>query len=567
MKKLYNILHFDIKISFIFIILAIINFIVCIMYLGKLGTFLVDVSREVYIPFSMNSGNVLYKDIFNVYSPLAYQINAFITKIFSDNITTYYILGLINSTFILWGLYLIARLFFKENNKQIPFYFCLLILFCAVYAISITNYIFPYSYSMVYALNTYIWSLLSLLYYIKKGNEKYLYLSFILFGATISFKYEFIFFALILLYFLIKGTNIKQKALCIFSFIIIPVLSLINLFFLGTNIKDIYKAFEYMILLSKSESVHNLYSFLGFIPNLTSIKSIIFSFLSFLILCLILYIPYKLFYKFQNKLIKIGSIIIGLFILAGTNTVFIQSNAAVFNWIGIFFIMILIFFLLKNKEQIDTYKKMYIVLLISTLLVSIKSIFYIALNSYGSYYLPLIMLCCIIYLIKYTKKIKAENILYFIIIFAILFGISNNIRCKMVHNIGIPFQKGTIWVEDYAYEAIWKTYQYINKETKPTDKILVLPEGAMFNYLTNRLSDDKYYYLIPSNVEIFTEEKIANDMGKNLPEYIIIPPRYFSDYKETFFCESYGTKICKDILKYYSFVKIIKTILKSIWIN
>lgn len=553
MKKIYNIFNFNLNISSAFIILALVNIFVFCIYIGRLGTFFVDVSREVYIPMAMNDGAVLYKDIFNVYAPLGYQINAFITKIFSDNIIVFYILGGINSTIILWGLYLTARIFFKKTHPQIPLYFCLLILFCSIYAISITNYIFPYSYSMIYALSTFIWSLLGLLYYIKKGEKKYLYFSCLLFGCCICFKYEFILFGLVLLYFFLKNTNLKEKLICVISFFIIPILSLINLMIKGVNLHDINIALKYMIMLSKSQSAHNLYSFLGFIPSISSLKSILISFISFIILCIIMLLPIKAAEHFKNKIsITIAVITESAILYFINNNVFVPGNAAVFNWTGLFALAIFIYFLIKERKNEEKSAKLFFVLAVSTILISFKSIFYIALNSYGSYYLPLLLLCTIIYLAQYTSKLKPENILYLIIFLTILFCISNYERCKIVHNIGVPFEKGKIWIEDYAAESVWKTYQYIKNETNKEDTILVIPEGAMLNYLTDRKSNNKYYYLLPPNIEIFGEEKIVKDLEKNLPEYIIIPPRSFTDYKETFLCESFGQKICGLIPKYYN---------------
>lgn len=549
MKKLFN---FKLNIFPVFIILAIINLLICGIYMGKLGTFFVDISREVYIPMAMNDGSVLYKDIFNVYAPLGYQINAFITKIFSDNIRTFYILGYINSTFIIWGLYLTARLFLKKQENNLPLFYCLLILFCSIYAISITNYIFPYSYSMVYALNAFIWSLLGLLYHIKKGKMQYLYLSCFLFGCCMSFKYEFILFGFVLFYYFLKNTNLKEKLICVLSFFIIPVLSITDLIIKGITIYDIHNALKYMIMLSKSQSAHNLYSFLGFIPSKSSLKFIIINFISFLILCIILLCPLKVVSRFKNKFSIILATTAELIILYFTDkAVFVQSNAAVFNWIGLSVLIIFIYFFIKHIKNLKETDRLFFILIVSTILISFKSIFYIAFNSYGAYYFPLLLLCLIIYITKYTIK-SESSILWLLIFFIILFGFSNYERCKIIHNIGIPFDKGVIWTEDYAAEAIWKTYQYIKNETKDDDTILVMPEGAMLNYLTDRKSNNKYYYLLPPNIEILGENNIVEDLEKNLPEYIIISPRSFVDYKETFFCESFGKEICGLIPKYYN---------------
>lgn len=552
MNLVRKILQINIKIPYAFIILAILNLLLCFTYFGRMGTFIVDVSREVYIPMAINDGGVLYKDIFNVYAPLAYQINAFITKIFSSDISTYYTLGYINSTLFLWGIFLLSRIFLKKINYQIPLYYTILVMFCAVYSVSITNYIFPYSYSMVYSLTAFLWSLIALLYYLRKAKSIFLYASFLLFGACISFKYEFILFGLILFYFFFKNTNIKQKLISLFSFILVPALSLSDLFIRGMEFTDLISGLKYMILLSKSHSAYNLYKFLGYIPNFESFKTQIISFISFLIVCIILILPVIITKKIRNNIVFFFAIVLETILLFFLTGIFVQSNAGFFSWIGIADLILLIILIIKYKNNILKENKLFFILFLSVILISFKSICFIALNSYGSYFLPLLLLCALIYLINYTNRINPIFISVLLILLAITFGVSNYMRTQLVHNIGLPFEKGRIYVEDFSAEAIWKTYQYIINETNQSDKILVLPEGAMFNYLTGRKSDNKYYYLLPSNVEIFEESRIMKDLEKNLPDYIIITPRAFADYNETYFCGSFGGEICKLLPLYYN---------------
>jgi len=81
------ILNYKPKIIHIFVILFLLNLLIFTFFYGKTSLFS-DVSRELYIPIAMNNGEVLYKDIFNVYAPLGYQINEIIIKLFSDKINT-----------------------------------------------------------------------------------------------------------------------------------------------------------------------------------------------------------------------------------------------------------------------------------------------------------------------------------------------------------------------------------------------------------------------------------------------------------------------------------------------
>ena len=85
---------------------------------------LIDTGREFYLPQQMLNGNVLYKDLYNMYGTLSYQINAILMAIFGQKITTLYWAGIINSVVIIIASYLLSRKFldkihnFSINNWQ-----------------------------------------------------------------------------------------------------------------------------------------------------------------------------------------------------------------------------------------------------------------------------------------------------------------------------------------------------------------------------------------------------------------------------------------------------------------
>ena len=64
--------------------------VIFIVFYGKFGDLMVDSYREVYIPQQILEGKALYKDLFIVYSPLSYLINAFIMKIFGTSVSVIY---------------------------------------------------------------------------------------------------------------------------------------------------------------------------------------------------------------------------------------------------------------------------------------------------------------------------------------------------------------------------------------------------------------------------------------------------------------------------------------------
>ncbi len=571
----YNSFFAHAKIIPAFVIILLVNILLFSVFSSHIFLF-VDTSREVYIPMAMNSGEVLYKDIFNVYPPLGYQFNAFLTSVFGLNFHTFFISGFINSTLILFGLYLILRLFLKKSFPFIILSVLFLINVSCVYAISHTNYIFPYSYSMIYALNAFIWSLVCLLYFLKKKKYSCLYLSFLLYGLSISFKYEFVLFFFILFSILIfKKEKIKIYIYSFINMFIFPLWSFILLKLNGVSLIDIKTSAFYIHSLLNSKYVNILYTYLGFIPTFSSLKIIFISFIKFIAIFILFFFFYVvLFYLFNKKqesdnlvVKKINYFIIILFLLPCIVTsfylssIFIKTNAFVFNWIGILSVLVFIYFAFiftkKYKDNsLCNNDKLFFILFIAVPICSYKAIFNISFNSYGSYYFPLLFICIIVFLLKYTPFSEKKSqiiITLFIICLASSYLYSNIIRQSLVFDeqkVNIN-NKGNIYIEKSQKTAFTELLNYINNNTNPENSIVAMPEGSMINFLSGRKSDDMYYYLIPPNIEIFGEDKITDDLKSDLPDYIVLSPLSYTNFNETYFCGSFGNKICSLLTEYY----------------
>ncbi len=541
------------------IILFLINLILFIIFKGTLGLIYSDFSREVYIPYAMNDGDVLYKDIFSIFAPLGYQINAFLLFITGMKLNTFYYSGFINAVLFSFAVFLILR-FFLKNMSRISYsginisynIFCLntvcMILVSCVYGVSLTNYITPYSYSMVYALNAFLWALLSLIYYIKKGRALFLVFSAFAYGASIMCKYDFIPFGLILLFFAIRDKNgLKIKLYSISAFLAIPFISLSDLYLKGVDFNILSDSVQKMILMSKSYNNYVLYKFLGFIPSLNSLKDLFFSFAktSVIVLCLFILLNAGLKDKFiKQKHLNALLLLISVCVLT---FLFIQSNSFYFKWIGTADLIILITLLIK--KNINT---VFFALLFCVVLCSYKCLFAVSFNSYGTYYFPMLFVCFILYLVMYKLKDKQITVLFIIIsLFSISFYLSNFYRKTVIFNSYLATDKGSFFAESCIVRPMSELLAYIRENTKKDDTVLVLPEGAVINFLSDRKSNNKYFHLIPSNIEIFNEDNIVKDLEKNLPDYIVIQPMSYGNFNQTFFCESFGIKICSLIPRCY----------------
>ena len=92
----------------------------------------------------------------------------------------------------------------------------------------------------------------------------------------------------------------------------------------------------------------------------------------------------------------------------------------------------------------------------------------------------------------------------------------------------------------------------IKTNTTKDDKVVIYPEFLSINILSNRMSDNKFYSLIPLYVEIFGEDLIIKRLEFTKPKYIIITNSDMSAYGFKYFGINYAQKVQKWIENNYS---------------
>ncbi len=483
-----------------FIFLSVLFILFLLMYCFSQGsTYGInsDIGRELYIPWQMNQGEILYKDIFNVYPPLGYIVNAFFLKLF-NNLN---IIGFIASYIILIAIYVITKIYTERICALI---LCTLIIFGCIFYPGISNYITPYSYSLLYAMSAFLWAFLMLVLYLKNEKIRYYFLSCFLFSLSISFKYEYILFLFVLIFIaLYKKIGVKNFVYSIISIISLPLLSLFILLIQGLGLNDLNQSVKYILNLSHSESVKYFYTYAGFIPSVGSVK---------------------------NSLLSIINI-------------FNSPSSIKFLFTG--YLSVILLFIIRKREITV------IILSITTVLCSLKCIGAISLELYGTFFLPLILInfCALFYPFKKLYII----LLCFLCLFTGFYFNNDINKIKSIRQNVINTNSNEKIYTDNEYFAKRYNYliDYIINNTDKNDTVLVLPEGVMLNYLTKRKSDNMLYYLIPPNTEIFGNEKIINRIKNNAPEIIIIFNNKYPWYNTTSFSNGWGSEIFNFINKYY----------------
>ena len=508
----------------------IILWLLCIFgligFLSHYSGILIDFGREVFYPERILAGDVLYKNLFNIYGPLSYQINAVLYKIFGAKLSTLYGAGAVYSLLTVSGVYLLAS---RYLSKFLSFGLGVFTIAVGVTAVSIFNFHFPYSWAVLYGLIAFIYSL----YFIKDK----LWLSALLAGICITCKYDFLLYGLVVLFLIFKQKNWKAL-LC---FISAPILSYGILFLQGLKISDLINSLLITKQMAKSKTLTYFYQNSGiyFHP-----KALLMDFITFLKTA----IPFagilfgaSLFEKRKNISIIVLSISTVLFFLLFDIEI----------GLGFLPLLLLVFAAASYKQLNSTLR----ILLISTLCVCAKVFWVLILNSYGNYYAPIVLTAFFALFFKYLPQ-KLEKIAGVVLIAISLLIFSHNLHTRKFLNNKIETAKGTIYTTKQLAVSTNELINYIEQNAKDK-KIVIFPEGMTVNFPTDTKSDGFYNSLLPLYIETFGEEKIIEHYKSDKPDYIILTNQNMKDYYFEYICKDYAHKFCGFIQENYSLERVI----------
>ena len=559
----------------LFLIFCFISILFVLSY-GKVGSFLVDVGREAYLPWQMNAGEVLYRDLFNVYGPLGYQINALLFKIFGANLNTLYCAGFFNSVLISCLIYLISKLF--VDRKTALSLVGVIAVVCA-FSTGLFNFIFPYSYNAVYALTGLLFSLFAILLHIKNKNKHFLSLAFLFAGFSFANKIEYLpyfLFLFVCLPFFCKK-NYKDYILPIVSFFVFPILSFGALMLQGAGISDFTNAAKLIFKVVKAPATEYFYTAYGlyfhpqhllftlhlFAKILKYTLPIVFALLLANAVC------EKFVKNFVLKRIFNIAIFFSLMIFANYALKIISNKSIVlFCWFGFVVCAILFGFLINlivklvkqnlSGFKISDFDLMYLFLLISSIFVSFKGLVQVVLECYGTFSVAVMAIPLVVFLVHYVPKFhtKLNNSVFpntirnlCIITILVFLHLDFDVFFQKI-NYPIKTNNGLIFVLE-SQKSQQKLINFIKKHTEENSVIVSVPEGAIINFLTQRKGHGLYYYLIPGNIQAFGEDKIVADFVQNPPDYFLVNNLGYDFYNVGNFY-NYAPKITDFIEKNYN---------------
>lgn len=563
------------------VIIASLAYLLSVSWL-KWGNLIIDTSRELWVPYKILKGAVLYKDISYSFGFFVPYFVGFLYKFFGVNLYVLVWLGITTTILMSIVMYKICRLFLNELTSGLAILTFLFVFAFGSYTYSaIFNFILPYSFSSTIFI---LFISLALYYFFKfilfeKEKDLFvwsIFLSLAFFCRPESSFPVWVGFALIMAVIVIKEKH--RTYLKMATYTLLPLIIALSgyLIFLWKN--SAFAGFkESVIDLVKFEIFNSEYTRNMAGTNSLFKNSILMfcSFISHIIVISLLAAGSLLIsrYRLNRKRIDIYAGFIMLLIVVIIYQNFVQKFPLTFmdmqyRCIPIILAIGISLFSVRAIRNPLSFKGdiSLLTLFVISFLIILRILFKTNPLKYGFYLLNPGLICYLIFFLKIFKdflvrRMKMPKDLFqalLIIFFAFLmipYWLTSS-RLYELKALKIMTNRGDIiYWPNIMTVRFCETDKYLLENTARDDKVVVFPEGASINFFSGRDNPLKYYQFLPFDLERIGEDKIISQLISYNVKYVVIVNRPADDYVYPWFGVHYGKKLSSWIYNNYDIVK------------
>lgn len=538
----------DIKYLLILFIFLVINIII---FGGHITNIYMDMGREFYFPQCILNGEVLYKDIFNIFGPFSYLFNAMLFKIFKVDFSVIYNFAIFNSFIIILLTYLISK---KILSRFCSFSIAFLCIAAGCHSLGFSTYFLPYTYAMVYGMSFSLASIYLFLKFLENNQKIYLYFAMLCTGFACTNKYEFFILPVILFFmlFIYKKQSLKTYSKCVLI-VLAPFVALFSVLFLqGLTISDFINYIPSLTAYAKSIPLKILYINIGVYPSIISTKECLLSFIALFFSLGVLFLCFKA----ENKVFRTILLIACLFLMLIVDIFF--SLQRLFACIAVLNTVLALIFAKKITKSPEV-----MFILLATIALSLKS--YWRMIAFGGYGLFIINLNLIVFLYligeyffktNINKKAFSNAFCFDLFIVTILVLIVNFNVLKTTNE-----KIETVYASFYTNQNLKNEILAMTnfaKKIKPEEKLIILPEGLFINFAEGIKSDNNYNIFTPDRLQSYGENKIIEYYKKTKPDYFILMDTDYLLYGTRYICKDFGQNLCRYINENYKLTNALK---------
>ncbi|MBF0099929.1 MAG: glycosyltransferase family 39 protein [Desulfobacterales bacterium] len=554
----------------------------------KWPNILVDFGRELYNPWQINSGRILYKDIAHIFGPFSAYFNAFLFKIFGVSYTVLIVSNIIELALFIVVLYLFL---YKITSQLTAYISCVIIIFVFAFSTYFLmegnyNFISPYCHEATHGIILSLFLIYQLYNFITKRLNYHLILAGLIFGLIFLTKVEIFLAAFAATtFFFILFCNHKTlspntgKTIGIFLLAsMIPFVSFFLYFCTVMPIQDTVASIfiSWKILFNKNITANLFYIRCMGLDNIVYNLTTMFFHTAIAILILGMIYVLNLIYSKNKTNFIIRCVCIICFLVIISLAFFIDPHKIgvsfpVFNFIS-FLILLTTYLKLPTKNEVDSYR---LIILLSWSVFSMVLLFKVwfacTLSFYGFFLTPFSVILLIIMLLwffpTFDKKLSGDHffrngiVMMILIITGNCVIISYDIYKLKIFPVGSDSDRIVCFHPNVdagrAYYAA-KTIEWINSNVGQQETVVVLPEGVIFNYLTKRINPTRFTSVIVPEFILFKEDVILDDFIKHFPDYFVIVHVDTSYYGVGYFGQdfNYGKKMMSWVNQHYETVRL-----------
>jgi hypothetical protein len=551
---------------------------------------IIDMGRELYVPWQITQGKVLYRDIASLYGPFSSYLNAFFLKVFGTSLTTIIFCNLT----ILAGFTLLIYHFFRIVGDRLTATAVCLVMLCifsfSQYApISNYNFITPYSHEAVHGLILAIVLLYSLHLFGITGKSWIAGISGCCLGAVLLTKPEIAIASVgaVIVWsvlFFLHPTRPKAPILPAFLLFMIGVFLIPLSFFIGFaqhgNMGEGFRAIGGMwIPLFQRRLTSNIFysNISGLSDPGANLLYMLLSMMEIGIVLFLIWITGKLVLRFKNAPRWAPGLIGILFYLV------LFFNATYIKWVELARplpllmaicapLFMIIFFRKKGNWSVAAPFAIFSAWAFFSLFLLAKMVLNARIYHYGFYLaLPATLIIVWALLFFFPSLLSPwplrARIFKCMAAALIAAGITYHLQWSQnfyrLKTFSITEGKdafATYPERIFPLPAMEKeALEVIDNLAVPNDDMVVIPEGAMISYLSRHRNPTPYLNFLPPEMLYYGESTILASMKATSPKFIVLVRRNVKEFGEDNFGASprYGKQMLDWINLEYVTMKLI----------
>ena len=573
-------------------ILSAIGFFMLFVSWRRWSLIILDFGRELYIPWKLSMGGVLYRDIYvDHYGPFSPYLNAFLFKMFGVNVMT---LAFFNMGVVIVITYCIYRFFRHTANSVTAMMTAATFLSIFAFKFPNYNYITPYAYALTHGIALSFFSILAFDQYIKKQNTFWVVIIGLLIGTIFLTKLE-VFFASIAAI----GTGfivlwhveqfslrkiIRVSAVLFFSLLLPMAFFAVYFSYFMPFQEALLSILTQYRQLFETAVTSNVFYLAG-----TGRDASLFHLGKILLVTGWYVFLFFLVWSVARLVERISSTYHRMIIMIVAASAFFLLHfmkGVPWNWLDVripfaFQVVVAVMGICYGitiwKSRKDKGKALYalpmLVFIIFAFVMVLKMILRVTLTVYGFALTMPATLVVVAGLVYHVPRLAAKNaqsttfiraLSIILVAMFLVMEIGAVSDTYLIRNYPIATGKEKIITFDAVLNnegpVIDATLKKINETIKPNENFLVIPEGILLNYLTGRENPSPYTSFLLGDLVMHHEEKMVERLNRRLPDYVILVDRSVGEWGFKKFGVDTGTKISGWVTKNYVPIYTIGTI-------